>query len=228
VPLLTVTLAWLLGSLAAILPASPSPVLHARFIGNAAVEITDGSFTLLTDFPYQSGSFGYMTYDSAELYPRSNSVCLFTHAHADHFAPPLVRKIGCAVIGPVSVSSSVGRLKVLPLEPTISIGPLVVTPVRTDHGSEPHDSYRVNWKGLSIYFTGDTESASELSRQGRLDALFITPWLLAKARAAGLLPEASLVVVYHHRAGEKIEPCPSCLIPRQGQSFDLTGAWPTR
>ena len=41
--------------------------LSARFIGNAAFEITDGEFTLLTDFPYQSGAFGYMTYDPAEV-----------------------------------------------------------------------------------------------------------------------------------------------------------------
>jgi hypothetical protein len=228
VGLLTVALAWTLGSLAALHPWPPVPVLHARFIGNAAVEITDGPFTLLTDFPYESGAFGYMAYDPAEIHPRANSVCLFTHAHADHFAPALVGRIGCAVIGPPSVSSKVSGLKVLPLEPTISIGPLVVTPVRTDHGSEPHDSYRVNWKGLSIYFTGDTDSTAEVSRQGRLDALFITPWLLAKTPAAGVLPEAARVVIYHHRAGEKVEPCLSCLVPRQGQSFSMGGTRPDR
>jgi hypothetical protein len=227
VGLLTVVLAWMLGSPAPSRPVPPA-AFHARFIGNAAVEITDGSYTLLTDFPYESGAFGYMTYDSAEVHPRSRSVCLFTHGHADHFAPSLVGRIGCAVIGPTSVTSKVAGLEVLPLEPTISIGPLVVTPVRTDHGSEPHESYLVKWRGLSVYFTGDTDSAAELSRPGRLDALFITPWLLARARAAGLLPPAARIVVYHHRPGEKIEPCPSCLVPRQGQSFDLAGTWPTR
>ncbi len=36
--------------------------LEFHFIGNMAYEISDGETTLLSDFPYESGAFGYMTY----------------------------------------------------------------------------------------------------------------------------------------------------------------------
>ena len=40
---------------------SHQPELNARFIANMAVEITDGTVTIVSDFPYQSGYGGYMT-----------------------------------------------------------------------------------------------------------------------------------------------------------------------
>jgi hypothetical protein len=46
----------------AVLPAQ-APSLTATFIGNMAFAITDGATTLYTDFPYESGVFGYMAYD---------------------------------------------------------------------------------------------------------------------------------------------------------------------
>jgi glyoxylase-like metal-dependent hydrolase (beta-lactamase superfamily II) len=211
-------------------PSNPTAPLHARFIGNASVEITDGTFTLLTDFPYLSGAFGYMTYDPTELRPRPNSVCLFTHAHADHFEPVLVGKIGCTVIGPSTVVSKVPDARTIPLQSKLQIGPLAIGPLRTEHGTVEHNSYLVDWSGARLYFTGDTDSTTELSHQDRLDALFITPWLLQKARAAKALPQAARIVIYHHRAGEKIEACSSsCLVPRSGQDFDLNPEiWPRR
>lgn len=33
----------------------PRPTLEARFVGNMAYAITDGTTTLMSDFPYQSG-----------------------------------------------------------------------------------------------------------------------------------------------------------------------------
>jgi len=196
--------------------------LSARFIGSAAVGITDGEFTLLTDFPYQSGAFGYMTYDPAEVAPRGKSVCLFTHAHADHFEPSLVGKIGCTVVGPSNVESKLVGVKTVALSVRVSLPPLTIKAVRTEHGPEEHDSYLVRWNGLSLYFTGDTDSPTELSKQEPLDVLFITPWLLAKARATGSLPTARKIIIIHHRSGERIGGCSSCLIPSSGQTFELS------
>jgi beta-lactamase family protein len=196
--------------------------LRIRFLGNAAVEITDGSFTLLTDFPYRSGAFGYMTYDLGEIARRPRSVCLFTHAHADHFEPDLVRRIGCTVVGPASIESRVAGSKTVPLARKMLLAPLTILPVRSEHGSEEHDSYLVEWSGLRLYFTGDTDSTVELEQQKGLDVLFLTPWLLAKARAAKTLPQARRIVIYHHRAGERVEDCAACLVPRQGQTFEIS------
>ena len=50
----------------------------------------------------------------------------------------------------------------------------------------------------------------------------LTPWLLAKARATGSLPTARKIIIIHHRSGERIEGCNSCLIPSRGQTFELS------
>ncbi|MCI0415294.1 hypothetical protein L0222_21180, partial [bacterium] len=41
--------------------------LEFRFIGNMAFAISDGKVTLYTDFPYESGAFGYMKYDLKDV-----------------------------------------------------------------------------------------------------------------------------------------------------------------
>ena len=41
--------------------------LEARFIGNMAYAISDGTITLFSDFPYESGYSRYMTYDAREI-----------------------------------------------------------------------------------------------------------------------------------------------------------------
>ena len=39
--------------------------LEFRFIGNEAVAMSDGRQTIVTDFPYQSGYSGYMTFEAS-------------------------------------------------------------------------------------------------------------------------------------------------------------------
>jgi hypothetical protein len=74
-----------LGLPAAVLFAQP-PSLAARFIGNMAWAITDGSLTLMTDFPYDSGAVrGYLTYDASEIRSATaETLSLITHRHGDH------------------------------------------------------------------------------------------------------------------------------------------------
>jgi L-ascorbate metabolism protein UlaG (beta-lactamase superfamily) len=206
---------------AAACSAQAEAILSARFLGNEAVEIADGATTLLTDFPYKSGAFGYMRYDAAELRPRKDALCLISHGHDDHFDADLVAKVGCRVYGPPDVLARVPKPAALGGSPPIAFGDLKIRPVKTDHAGIGHFSYLVLWKGLRLYFTGDTDEIRELSSQGRLDALFISPWLLEAARKANALPDAKRIVVYHHRAGETQPTCPSCLVPRQGEVIDL-------
>jgi L-ascorbate metabolism protein UlaG (beta-lactamase superfamily) len=206
--------------LSALAPAS-APGLSARFLGNEALEITDGRTTLLTDFPYQSGAFGYMEYDAAELRARKDALCLITHGHDDHFDAALVAKIGCRVYGPPDVLARVPKAAALDGSPPVAFQDLSIRPVPTDHAGVGHYSYLVEWKGLRLYFTGDTEEVRELASQGSLDALFISPWLLEAARKANALPKATRIVVYHQRAGQATPHCPSCIVPRPGQVIDL-------
>jgi L-ascorbate metabolism protein UlaG (beta-lactamase superfamily) len=200
--------------------------LTARFIGNEGFELTDGKTVVLTDFPYDSGAFGYMTYGKDELRERKGSLCLITHAHADHFDAALAAKVGCRVLGPPSVLAKVPADRALSAGAgaPIRFGSAAITPVRTGHGDEPHFSYLLEWDGLRLYFTGDTDGAAELSRQGPLDALFISPWLLSESRKAGKLPKAARVFVYHHQATEKVADCSgACTVARQGEIYEIRG-----
>src|SRR5688572_21826205 len=77
--------------------------LRVQFIGNAAFLITDGKTTLLTDYPYRSGAFGYMTYDATKIQPQGDVLCLITHGHADHFEHPIFEKKNWRIIAPDDV-----------------------------------------------------------------------------------------------------------------------------
>ncbi len=124
----------LAGMLALLFAAPPewSGVLSARFLGNAAFELSDGETTLLTDFPYRPGAFGYMQYDPSEIHARPRSICLITHAHADHFDASLVARVGCRVVDPASAPGEEIRL----------FG-VTILPFPTEHAGVPHRSYRV-------------------------------------------------------------------------------------
>jgi L-ascorbate metabolism protein UlaG (beta-lactamase superfamily) len=217
----------LIGFLLAVALLAPAgdggETLRARFLGNEAFEITDGVTTLLTDFPYRSGAFGYMAYATSEIRRRPRSVCLFTHAHADHFEPALLARVGCRIAGPPPVLAAAppGSVITPDRDGALRIFGLAIDPVATPHGETPHASYRVEWLGLRLYFTGDTDSTRELAAQKILDALFLSPWLLAAARSSGALPAARRVIVYHQRSGETIGPCGGCVVPRQGETIEI-------
>ena len=85
---------------------APSPGIEARFIGNSAFEVSDGTATILIDFPYQSGAFGYMTFLPAELRPRRE------RAVPHHTPPPRPLRSrgggGCRLFCRRSARGSVG------------------------------------------------------------------------------------------------------------------------
>jgi hypothetical protein len=68
-------------------PPRQSPALTATFIGNMAFAVTDGTTTLYTDFPYESGYSGYMTYDFDAVPKAKDSLCLITHGTATTSTP---------------------------------------------------------------------------------------------------------------------------------------------
>ena len=190
-----------------------------RFLGNEAFEITDGTTTILSDFPYESGAFGYMTYNPELLKPRENAHCLITHQHKDHFDVSLQSKVGCKVFGPT------GLLQKVPKESRgtwekerARIKDIDITAIPTPHGNVEHYSYRVDWKNKSFYFVGDTEDPAALLKQPKLDVLFITPWLLQKIPQQKWKSLAERLVIYHHAAKEKVD-CSICIVPKQGETI---------
>ena len=87
------------------------PNLTATFIGNEAWHVTDGEYVLLTDFPYQGGYAGYMTWDWARV-PKAEGpkvLLVITHQHRDHFASDeLARLDPGGVIGPALIRAAAG------------------------------------------------------------------------------------------------------------------------
>jgi len=84
--------------LAAAALAEPAEI-RARFIGNMAFQLSDGRATLRSDFPYESGYSGYMTWTDALVPPATaDTLCLITHSHRDHFLAPLAARF-CAKRG---------------------------------------------------------------------------------------------------------------------------------
>ena len=216
-----VALAVLLAAL--LLPATGAPqeggFLEIEFIGNAAFRITDGHTTLLTDYPYTSGAFGYMSYDAADIGVIVNGVSLITHEHADHWNAGLFERMDLRVIAHPAITRGLDATAVVAWSPTIELADnLVIHPIATDH-TAAHSSYRVEWDGVSMYFTGDTEDPTALLAQRDLDLAFVTPWLLETIATAGATIDADRIIVHHHASGEDRPGTRAGELPAQGATF---------
>lgn len=128
----TVLLAALL-SLQSLQLGAQAPSLRFRFIGNEAFAITDGKSTIVTDFPYESGYSGYMTYRWEDAALTTGEVtCLITHGHRDHFDAVLTEKLGCRVAGPEPVLARVPRERRVSVASPFTAGAARVTSFETD------------------------------------------------------------------------------------------------
>jgi L-ascorbate metabolism protein UlaG (beta-lactamase superfamily) len=155
-----------------------------RFVGNSAFEFSDGVTTILFDFPYRSGAFGYMEFGPEELTKRPDSLCLFTHGHADHFSAEDLEAVGCRVAGPAQVLAKVPPD--LPLEgpPPWTFGSASIVAIESEHGDVEHFSYLVTWHGVAILVTGDVESLEPiLGEIPRADLILLPYWLSAETDA---------------------------------------------
>jgi L-ascorbate metabolism protein UlaG (beta-lactamase superfamily) len=204
--------------LAAATLAEPAEI-RARFIGNMAFQLSDGRVTLRSDFPYESGYSGYMTWSEALVPPAAgDTLCLVTHSHRDHFLASLAPRYCARLVGPKDVSAALPD-RALKLAAEVHFGPVVIRPLATPHAKLEHYSYLVEWSGLRFYFTGDTEDAQELLRQRALDAAFVSPWLLRAAAKGGRRIDARRVVVYHHEASASVPDVQGRELPRQGDEL---------
>ena len=204
--------------IAAATAAEPAEI-RARFIGNMAVQLSDGRVTLRTDFPYESGYSGYMTWADTLVPPATGeALCLVTHSHRDHFLASLAKNFCQKLVGPADVMAALPH-RALKVGATVCFGPVVVVPLATPHAKLEHYSYRVEWSGLRFYFTGDTEDTAELLRQRDLDAAFVSPWLLRAATKGGRRIDARRIVVYHHQNDEAVPEIQGRELPRQGDEL---------
>lgn len=196
--------------------------IKITFVGNCAFRFELDSLILYSDFPYESGAYGYMKYNLKDVYKDEKGIALFTHKHKDHFDSGELKKTYLEKVGPGISSKEAMSLKT-------RFG-LDILPIKTEHKwSASHYSYLLKWKNRSIYFTGDTESYAEIIKQSTFDILFITPWLLKKLVKDGHKLNAKKVVIYHHVPNDKdierqeVKSYCSCtlIIPKQNASYSL-------
>ena len=116
------------------------------------------------------------------------------------------------------------RVAALGMEPEVRWEGIVIRPLATPHAGLEHYSYLVEWNGLRLYFTGDTEDTSALLAARNLDAAFVSPWLLDAVRKQGARIDARQVIVYHHRDGDTPPPVQGRRVPKQGETIELKGA----
>ena len=186
--------------------------------GNMGFAISDGTTTLMSDFPYQSGYSVYMEYNAAEIRSSTaETLSLITHKHGDHWEPTLFNATAWKVVGPADVTASVDRSRIVPISGIAMFGPIRIEALDTPHASVGHYSYIVSWHGRRLYFSGDTESLDSLLAARNLDVAFISPWLYRSVLRAGKRIDAKQIVIYHQQAGERIPECgEGCSVPRQG------------
>jgi L-ascorbate metabolism protein UlaG (beta-lactamase superfamily) len=216
----------LIAALAAIVAphgAQPRSPLHARFIGQMAFSITDGSTTLMTDFPYQIGYADAPPYSPAELSAaRPSTLALITHRHLDHWEPALFAKTNWKVAGPQDVTSGLPADRVVALKGTTTFGPVQIEPLETPHARIGHYSYIVAWHGRRLYFSGDTDDGRSVILAKNLDVAFVSPWLYRTVTSLNRRIDAKRVVIYHHEAGQQIPGCAEgCVVPRQGETIAI-------
>ena len=202
--------------------------LTATFIGNMAVHLSDGRVAVVSDFPYESGYSGYMRWSGDPLPPGPRPLCLITHSHRDHFLPSLAAQFCGRILGPKDVEGST-RVIALGLDlPEVRWEGVTIRPLATPHARLEHYSYVVEWNGLRLYFTGDTEDTGALLAAKDLDVAFVSPWLLRAVQAAGRRIDARTVVVYHHQDGEKVPAFQDRVVPAQGEVLRLRRRPPRR
>lgn len=200
--------------------------LTITFIGNEGMHITDGAQTLLVDFPYKSGAFGYMEYEMVDVPESPDALHLITHFHADHWVKGLFEELAAEselhIIAPPGILASLDHSGEIDIISGAErwYKQIHVLAVTTAHRLSPeHFSYLVTWHGLRLYFVGDTENPSEILRRKDIDVMFVTPWLVRTMARQGLSLAAKQLILYHHKTGEKVPEFGNLLRLDQGESF---------
>ena len=194
-----------------------APSVEGRFIANAGFVISDGETTILVDFPYRSGAFGYMEYDDNELEARDNALCVFTHRHADHFDAGLIERLGCSVAGSPEVLGLVDARQRAGSGPEWEFGSASIRCVESVHSNVDHCSYVIDWHGTAIYVAGDVEELSALAQVEHLDVAVIPAWLSPQVgQIRQRFPQARIVIT-HHTASRDLSGCDDCLVPAPGE-----------
>lgn len=177
---------------------SQSNEIKVTFLGNCGLHITDGNLNIYSDFPYKSGAYNYMEYDSAVLDSlKDSAIFLFTHKHADHYSKKLVKNVIGKTFGPWN-ADELGAL-------STSIPDFKIEAFKTKHRfSLNHYSYLITWHGKTIFLSGDTESAATIGEIKEINWAFVPYWILLDANEKGVKINAEKFGLYHLYPQQKI------------------------
>lgn len=201
--------------------------LKFTFIGNMAFHISDGETTLLSDFPYKSGAYGYMDYDMEKVPEVRGGLHLITHFHSDHWNVRLFREMNqrTKIIAPPGITERLKKKRVIPFSTTESMkyNGISVKAIEMPHKLAPeHFSYLVTWHGKRLYFMGDTETPADILKQTDIDVLFISPWVIRTIERQNLSLDAKELVMYHQKLGEEVVPFQNYRRMTEGETFSIT------
>ena len=202
---------------------SQTDEIKIKFLGNCGLYLTDGKMNIYVDFPYKSGAYKYMEFESAELDSiKDHSIFIFTHKHADHYSGKNMRKTLKKKKGQKYGKWNIEQLEKL----TNPSGDFSIEAIETEHSlSFKHYSYLITWHGKRLYFYGDTESTEILLTIKNLDWAFIPYWIATDLNEENANIDTKIIGVYHfypntiitNSSPERIK-----ILDHQGETFLLT------
>ncbi|MCP4708792.1 MAG: hypothetical protein GY869_09220, partial [Planctomycetes bacterium] len=200
----------------------PTPIeqLTIKYIGNAAFEITDSEISLMIDYPYQSGAFGFMDYQLDNIKPADDVLSLITHKHQDHWDPELFQQSDYALIAPPDILAETDTPKKIPFNNIMEYNGITIEAFEIPHGGQPvdfqHYSYLVTWHGLRIYIPGDAEPDKALTMKD-IDIMLIPAWLAQPIVDGRLTFQAKKQIIFHQRPNQEIPEYPDYITMNQGE-----------
>ncbi|MFP6583002.1 MAG: MBL fold metallo-hydrolase [Candidatus Hydrogenedentota bacterium] len=205
-------------------PLATAGELTVTFIGNMAFYISDGETTLLSDFPYLSGAYGYMEFEMEDVPEIKNGLSLITHFHSDHWHKKTFETMDVSIIAPTKITERLDKKRVIPWDEKkpMEYRGIQVEAISMPHNLAPqHFSYLVTWHGLRLYFPGDTETPADLLQCKDIDIMFISPWLIRTIERQNLVLDTKNLVMYHQKIGEEVVPFQNYKRMKQGATFTV-------
>jgi L-ascorbate metabolism protein UlaG (beta-lactamase superfamily) len=197
--------------------------LEIQFIGNAAFHITDGQTTLLIDFPYTSGAYGYMEYKLEDVKAIKDGLSLITHKHHDHWDQGLFEEMGHAIIAPPDILENIKSEKKISFNDTMTYKDITIRAFETPHDSPAklqHYSYLVTWHGLRLYIPGAAVVDYALTMKN-IDIMFLGEWYTSKIQNQEIVLDAQTLIIFHQKEGQEIPSSPDYLVLKQGETIKV-------
>ena len=196
--------------------------IKIKFIGNCGLHLTDGISNLYIEFPYKSGAYGYMNYETSEIDNiKDNSSFLFTHRHDDHYSKKILKKLKSKHNGNIFGNWNIKNLDKL----NSSFDDFKIEAFKTKHKySFKHYSYLITWHGKKIYLSGDTTNGETIANIKNIDWAFIPYWILFDTDKKNLKIDAKNIGIYHIYPDQKFNnssPDKVKILDKQGEIITI-------